>query len=192
MIVNSYDKRRSLLEQNLKPSRYKHSLGVADTAVELARRFGVAEDKARLAGLLHDCARMYEADSFIAEAQKRGIAIGEIEMKSPLLLHAYVGAYVARELYAIDDAEILQAIWSHTVGSRNMTTLDKIVYFADMIEPSRNYPEVKYLRNLAKEADLDECMLAGLTASIIFVAQQGGLLHPATIDARNELLLNKR
>ena len=109
----------------------------------------------------------------------------------PLLLHAYVGAYLVYEIYGVDDAAVAQAIWRHTVGGENMTALDKIVYFADMIEPSRAYPEVEKLRGLARTAPLDEMMLVGLTDSILFVVQKGGLIHPDTVTARNELILGE-
>lgn len=191
-ITKSYDEMRAILEQRLSPARYRHSLGVADTAAALARRFGMSEERARVAGLLHDCARAYETAQLPAEARRRGIPVGKIEAAMPLLLHAYVGAYLIYEVYGVDDAVVAQAVWRHTVGGENMTALDKIVYFADMIEPSRAYPEVEKLRELARTASLDEMVLAGLTESVRFVIQKGGLLHPDTIAARNELILGKR
>ena len=125
----------------------------------------------------------------VAEADKRRIAYGPIEHAMPLLLHAYLGAARVRECYDVDDDAICQAIYRHTVGGRGMTRLDKIVWFADMIEPNRAYPEVEMLRKLSREASLDEMLLVGLTESIKFVAQKGTMLHPDTIAARNELLL---
>lgn len=109
----------------------------------------------------------------------------------PLLLHAYVGAYLIYEDYGVDDARIAQAIWRHTVGGNSMTALDKIIYYADMIEPSRVYPGVEHLRELARTVSLDAMVLVGLTESIRFVLQRGGLVHPDTVTARNELLLEQ-
>ena len=148
------DEMRRTLQSRLKKSRFAHSIGVADTAVKLAKRFGVDEEKAYIAGLLHDCAREFENDELPAEAAKRGIEIGEVEREMPLLLHSYIGAMMIKEIYGVDDPEISQAIWRHTVGGRNMTKLDKIIYFADMIEPNRDYPGVNELRQLAQTADL--------------------------------------
>lgn len=187
-----YESMRSLLQKSLKPSRYEHSLGVAETAAALARRFGVAEEQARVAGLLHDCAREFPNENLIAEAEARQIVVEPIERQMPLLLHAYVGAKLVREKYGVDDTAVSQAIWRHTVGGADMTKLDKIIWFADMIEPRRDYPGVEELRALAQTADLDAMVLAGLTQSIIFVAQRGGLIHPATITARNEILLRNK
>lgn len=191
-ISMEYEEMRSLLQESLKTSRYEHSLGVAETAVALARRFGVDEKQARIAGLLHDCAREFPNENLIAEAEKRLIMVEAIERQMPLLLHAYVGARLVREKYGVDDAAVEQAIWRHTVGGAQMTKLDKIIWFADMIEPGRNYPGVEELRALARTAGLDEMLLAGLTQSIIFVAQRGGLIHPATVLARNEILLRNK
>ena len=191
-MTKSYEDMRALLEQHLSPGRYRHSLGVAETAVAIARRFGMNEERARVAGLLHDCGRVYKTDDLLKEARQRGIPIGKIESAMPLLLHAYIGAYLIYEVYGVNDAVIAQAVWRHTVGGANMTALDKIIYYADMIEPSRDYPEVERLRELSRTASLDEMMLVGLTESILFVAQNGGLIHPDTITARNELLLEQR
>lgn len=184
------DEMRRELQRRLKKSRFAHSIGVANTAVKLAKKFGVDEDKAYIAGLLHDCAREFENEDLPAEAVKRGIKIGEVENVAPLLLHSYIGAQMVTEIYGVDDKEIIQAIYRHTVGAKNMSALDKIIYFADMIEPNRNYPGVDKLRDLAETSNnLDEIILTAMNESIIFVIQKGTLIHPATIDARNYLLL---
>lgn len=185
----TYEEMQAELEKRLKPARYRHSLGVAQTAAELAARFGQDGEQARLAGLLHDCAREFPNDCLLEEAAKRGLPIGPVERSMPLLLHAPLGACRLREVYGVQDPAIAQAIARHTVGGPQMTALDKIIWFADMIEPGRDYPEVKRLRRLAREATLDEMLLAGLSDSIIFVVQQGHLVHPDTVLARNEILL---
>lgn len=182
---------RRELQRRLKKNRFAHSIGVANTAVKLAKRFNVDETTAYIAGLLHDCAREFENDDLSAQAKIRGIDIGDIERAMPLLLHAYIGAQMIKEVYGVDDATIAQAIYRHTVGAANMTPLDKIIYFADMIEPNRNYPGVERLRDLAATADLDEILLTAFSESIIFVVQKGSLVHPDTVAARNFLLLNK-
>ena len=109
------------LKDRLKESRYLHSLGVAETSVQLAVRFGVDQEKAYLAGLLHDCAREFENDQLLLEAEERGIPVGEVERAMPLLLHSYVGAKYVSECYGVEDAEISQAIARHTVGGSSMT-----------------------------------------------------------------------
>ena len=183
---------RRELQRRLKRGRFAHSIGVANTAVKLAKRFGVDETKAYVAGLLHDCAREFENDELPAQATLRGIKISDVERATPLLLHAYISAKMITEIYGVDDAEISQAIHRHTVGAADMTPLDKIIYFADMIEPNRNYPGVEKLRALAETADLDEILLTAFSETIIFVVQKNSLVHPDTVAARNFLLLHKR
>ena len=185
------DEMRRELQRRLKKSRFAHSIGVANTAVTLAKKFGVDETKAYVAGLLHDCAREFENDELPAQAERYGIEIGEVERAMPLLLHSYIGAKMIKKIYGVDDAEIEQAIYRHTVGAPNMTALDKIIYFADMIEPNRNYPGVENLRALVETKTLDEILLTALSESIIFVVQKNSLVHPDTVAARNFLLLNK-
>ena len=186
----NFEEMKKKLQSRLKPSRFEHSVGVAETAAFLARRFHVDEEKAMIAGLLHDCARQYANEQLPSEAERRGIAIGTVERDMPLLLHAYVGARLIAEEYGVKSPEIAQAIYRHTVGGHNMTALDKIIYFADMIEPHRSYPEVEELRRLSREAGLDEMVLEGLNQSIVFVVKKGHLLHPDTIAARNDIILS--
>ena len=187
----NYEECKAELDKRLKRSRFLHSVGVADTAAFLAERFGLDVEKARLAGLLHDCAREFSNDDMISEAEKRGIAIGDVERSMPLLLHAPLGARRAEEIYGVKDADILRAIERHTVGASGMTPLDKVIYFADMMEPTRDYPGVEELRRAAREDSLDDMTLEGLSRSISFVVEKGHLIHPDTVIARNELLLMK-
>lgn len=185
--MNVEDMKRTL-KSGLKESRYLHSLGVADTAVILAKKFNADTDKAYIAGLLHDAAREFKNEDLIDEAKKRNIAIGEVEAKMPLLLHANIGAVLVGEKYEVTDKDICRAIETHTVAGQNMTVLQKIIYFADMIEPNRDYPGVDELREFAKNHTLDEIMFKALSESILFVIEKKGLIHPATIVARNELI----
>lgn len=187
-----YETMKQELEGRLKPTRFRHSLGVSETAVHLARRFGLDEQQARVAGLLHDCAREFPNEAMIAEAEKRHLSIGPVERSMPLLLHAPLGSRRVREIYGVDDPDVEQAIARHTVGGAHMTPLDKIIWFADMIEPNRDYPGVEKLRKLAREATLDEMLLAGLSDSLSFVIAKRHLIHPDTVLARNEILLKMK
>lgn len=177
------------LEKKLPHRRFVHTKGVAEVAGCLARRYGVDPEQAELAGWLHDCARVYPTSALIDECARRTIAIAPIDEASPILLHAPLGAYLARDVYGITDEVVLDAVRYHTVGRENMTRLEHIVYLADMIEPSREYDGVEVLRRLA-EKDLTQAMIAAFDQSIQHVIRMGGLIHPNTILARNELLLN--
>lgn len=175
---------KEILKSRLKEKRYIHSLGVMETAGELAERFGEDINRAKLAGLVHDCAK--NITDFPAVCKKYAYTPDEIEQKNPELLHAPLGALMLYDLFGIDDIEIKDAVRYHTVARRNMTKLDKIIYLSDMIEPSRKFDGVDELRQLAK-IDLDKAMLAALDQSLMFVIKKGALAHPNTLFARNEL-----
>jgi predicted HD superfamily hydrolase involved in NAD metabolism len=135
--------------------RYAHSVRVARCADLLAQRHDIDSRKARLAGLLHDLARLYSPERLLAECAARGIRIGAVEREHPVLLHARLGAALARELFGVEDGEVLSAISKHTTGAREMSPLDCAVYLADSLEPSRSFPERGELWQLALR-DLDE------------------------------------
>jgi predicted HD superfamily hydrolase involved in NAD metabolism len=129
--------------------RYEHSVRVARCAELLAQRHGLDARKARLAGLFHDLARLYSPERLLAEASARGISIGEAERRHPMLLHARLGAAIAREHFGVEDAEVLSAIEKHTTGAAEMSPLDCAVYLADSLEPNRSFPERGELWQLA-------------------------------------------
>jgi predicted HD superfamily hydrolase involved in NAD metabolism len=184
-----FNKMKDMLRTRLKGTRYRHSIGVCETAVKMAERFGVKVEKARIAGLLHDCAREIPLENMRQEAEARHIPYTEVERQMPILLHAYIGAWLCKERYGVDDKEILDAVYRHTTGGAGMTALDKIIYIADMIEPNREYPGVDELRNIVEKASLDEAVLAGFDRSISFIVRKRRMIHPDTVLARNEILL---
>ncbi|MBE5765445.1 MAG: nicotinate (nicotinamide) nucleotide adenylyltransferase [Clostridiales bacterium] len=126
------------VQKRLKPSRLFHTAGVVATAVSYAKRLGENADNARIAALLHDIAK-YEAATNYPECE---IPVGAPES----VKHQYIGAYIANKEFGIDNQDVLNAIRYHTTGRPDMSTLEKIVFIADLLEPSRRYGEVDYLR----------------------------------------------
>lgn len=172
----------------LKEGRFKHSLSVRDTAVKLAKMYSVNVDKARIAGLVHDCAKNMSDEEILALVKKKSIVIDEISLKAPQLLHGVAGAFVAETVFGVHDTEILDAISYHTTGRKNMTLLDKIIYIADYVEPLRNFDGVDKLRKSVHN-DLNEALLLCCNNTINYVISKGELLHQNTVDVRNDLLL---
>ena len=117
--------------------------------------------------------------------EKYGIQLDELEQKTLKLLHSKTGAAVARDMFGVDD-EIYSAIWYHTTGHADMSKLEKIIYLADYIEPSRDFPGVDGLRNVCYE-DLDKGLLKGLEMTIEEMTAMGNPVHRATIEARDAL-----
>lgn len=175
------------LTNNLSERRYKHVLGVAKTAKELASLNGVDENKAELAAMLHDIAKEMPVDEQMRILKKNNFNITEIEKASLQVLHGFVGEFLAREKFNINDEEVLKAVAYHTTGKANMTKLEKIIYIADYIEPTRNYPGVEELREVTYK-DLDKGVLMGINNTIKLLLDKDGVIHPLTIEARNYLL----
>ena len=169
----------------LKHKRIPHVLGTEQEAVRLAERYGADVEKARVAALLHDCTKKLSMEEQLALCEKYGIQLDELEQKALKLLHSKTGAAIARDMFGVDD-EIYSAIWYHTTGHANMTKLEKIIYLADYIEPTRDFPGVDELRNVCYE-DLDKGLLKGLEMTIEEMTAMGNPVHHATIEARDAL-----
>ena len=169
----------------LKHKRIPHVLGTEQEAVRLAERYGADVEKARRAALLHDCTKKLSMEEQLALCEKYGIQLDELEQKALKLLHSKTGAAIARDMFGVDD-EIYSAIWYHTTGHANMTKLEKIIYLADYIEPTRDFPGVDELRNVCYE-DLDKGLLKGLEMTIEEMTAMGNPVHHATIEARDAL-----
>ncbi|HTX02476.1 MAG TPA: bis(5'-nucleosyl)-tetraphosphatase (symmetrical) YqeK [Candidatus Acidoferrales bacterium] len=162
--------------------RYAHTLRVARMAVRLARRYGENVERALLAGMLHDLARLYTPERLLAESRSRGLAVSAFEEAHPRVLHARLGAELAKEQFGQSDERILSAIRYHTLGAGTMTTLDAIVYLADSLEPGRDFEQRADLERLSFR-DLDAAMRATLLATTAFHGNSGKSIAPETAAA---------
>ena len=176
------------LANELRPARFRHCRDVSQTAVRLAERWDADIEKARLAGILHDCARNLKGEELLKTSRQFGMIPSPLELLQPALIHAPLGAIIAERRFGISEPQILQAIRRHTTGAPQMTLLDKVIYLSDCIEPGRNFSGVRKIRDMAVE-DLDAAVLLAYEHSILFVVANGGLLHPHTVEGRNSLLM---
>lgn len=179
------DRLRPIALSYLKPKRMPHVLGTEQEAVRLARQYGADETQARVAALLHDCTKKLDMDRQLTLCAQYHIQLDDLERHALKLLHAKTGAAIARDVFGVDD-EIYNAIWWHTTGHAHMTLLEKVIYLADYIEPSRNFPGVDKLRAVCYK-DLDEGLLMGLEMTIEEMTEMGNPVHHATIEARDAL-----
>lgn len=160
---------RKSMEKELDSKRYEHTLGVAYTAVALAMCYDVDLIKAETAGLLHDCAKCLSDEKKISICKKNNMEINTVEIRNPYLLHAKAGSCIAHKKYGIDDQDILNAILNHTTGRPGMSKLEKIIYIADYIEPSRKQaPNLAEVRKLAFQ-DLDKALLKILFDTLNYI-----------------------
>ena len=173
------------LKENLKPSRYTHTLGVAYTAACLAMRYGEDMERAYMAGLLHDCAKCFNLEETHELCHRYGISLDGILGRSPQLIHQELGPYIARDWYEMDDAGILSAIRYHTTGTPNMSLLEQIIFVADYMEPNRRMiPGLPEIRKLAF-VDLNQCTTKVLANTISYLETEGGEICQDTIDTYN-------
>lgn len=171
---------REQLKLDLKPSRYEHTEGVAYTACALAMRYHIDQNRAMIAGLLHDCAKYLDKDQSLELLQYTDLKATEYEIASPQLLHAKCGMILAQEKFKIKDDKILHAILVHTTGAPAMGPLDKIIYIADYIEPNRSEaPNLDEIRALAF-INLDQCLLKILENSMNYLKETGKVIDPRT------------
>jgi nicotinate-nucleotide adenylyltransferase len=157
-------------------------MGAVRMAVDLAARYGVDPEKARLAALLHDCAKVGKAEQ-LRLAETLGVDVSEYLKISVSIIHGPVGAELARQTYGVTDPEVLDAIRYHTLTRVGMTALEKLVYLADKIEYTRDYEELPALR-AAAERGLDEGVLACMEAGLREITEEkNAKLHPALLEA---------
>ena len=168
-----------LVKKRLPDNRYAHVVGVLNTATALAIRFGVPEDKAQTAAILHDVAKFSDRDwmKFIIEKEKMDPLLLEYHAE---LWHAPVGAYVAWYEFGVKDEDILNAIRYHTTGRAGMSDLEKVIYIADLVEPNRKFKGVEELRQL-KEQGLDVMMEACVKHSIDFLVSKNQPVYPDSL-----------
>jgi predicted HD superfamily hydrolase involved in NAD metabolism len=179
-----------IVKEQLTEHRYQHTLGVMETAIQLAKQYGADVKKAELAAIFHDYAK------FRSKEEMKQIIL-EQNMPNDLLVyntelwHAPVGAYLVKTEVGIQDEDILNAIRYHTSGRANMTLLEKIVYVADYIEPGRIFPGVDEVRELAQQ-DLDKALIKALQNTIQFLLKKNQPIYPDTIHTYNSLIMEHK
>jgi predicted HD superfamily hydrolase involved in NAD metabolism len=162
--------------------RYAHCVRVARMSENLARRHGADPSKARIAGMLHDLARLYPANRLLRESEQYGVAIDAYARDNPIVLHGPLSARLARDQFGITDPEVLSAIAKHTLADAEMSTLDCILYLADSLEPGRDFAERAELADLAAR-DLRAAMGATIASSLRYVTQRQLPIAPQTAAA---------
>lgn len=177
------------MKEHLSDERYIHCLGTAECAKDLAKQFNENEEKAYIAGLLHDCAKCFDTEKLL-EIIKQHLDVDKNEMMNYKTLHAPVSAYCAQKDFGICDDEILSAIRWHTLGKKEMTNFEKIIFLADKIEPNtrdKEYRE-KICKILKEDNGLNKALLKCYKETIKSLVKRELKICPLTIDIYNSLL----
>lgn len=181
----------ALVKPHLTDHRYTHTVGVTDTAIKLANRYGANSEQAELAGIFHDYAKFRnkeEMRTLVKEKLTNDINILEYGSE---LLHAPCGAYYVKHEIGIKDEEILNAIRYHTTGREGMTLLEKVIFLADYIEPGRDFKGVDEVRELA-DIDLDKAIIQMLVNTISFLMKRQQRVFPTTIETYNDFVKKQK
>ncbi|MDT8861438.1 bis(5'-nucleosyl)-tetraphosphatase (symmetrical) YqeK [Alkalihalobacillus sp. MEB130] len=180
----------AIVKLQLTDHRYQHTLGVVDTAIELAKRFGADEEKAEIAAIFHDYAKFRDKEEMKRIVQEKLTEKSFLDYGDELL-HAPCGAYLVQHEVGIDDQELLNAIYYHTTGRPEMTVLEKVVFLADYIEPGRQFKGVEEVRVLA-QTNLDDAILQTLENTIFFLMKRRQRVFPDTLATFNQLVKQKK
>jgi len=177
----------SWLSQSISKKRLAHVLSVVKEAEYLAKLYGANLEKCRLAALLHDCAKEMSLEEMqkICEREKF-LDLSEKDLQNGEILHGFVASVLVKEKFEIQDKEVLEAIRYHTVGKVGMSLVGKIVYIADAIEQTRNYPSVKEIREKTYK-DLRQGILMEIEHKLEYLTSIGAILHPNTLEWKKSL-----
>lgn len=184
-----YDEYVGILEDHLSEYRVFHSRCVAKSARRLAEKYGGDPEKMFVAGLLHDVMKEAGEEETLEFCDRHGIELTPLERRSPKLWHAITGSVYVRTVMGITDPEIVVPIRYHTTGRAGMTLGEKILFIADFISADRDYSDVDVMREKAGSS-LEDAMLYGLGYTIDELAQRRKAIHPDTVDAYNDIILN--
>ena len=122
----------------LTEKRRYHTAMVIATALKLCKSAGVDKKKAELAALLHDVAKYQNAELYPEFFVEKGVPSS--------VVHQFLGAHIVKTILKITDVDIVNAVKYHTTGRPNMSNLEKLIFIADLIEPTRNFTGVEKLR----------------------------------------------
>lgn len=173
---------------NMDAKRFEHCIGVSETSRKLARLNNYDEDKAALAGFIHDYAKQIPNERFIEVIKTEGFDLDLLNYNRAIW-HGIVGTYFIQKDLKITDPEILTAIKRHTTGDVEMSTLDKIVFVADFIEPHRDFPGVEEARKISFK-DLDAGVGYELAHTLEFLVKNRQKIYPKTLEAYNTWAIN--
>lgn len=195
---NTLDMLRSDLSEHISEKRLSHSLAVEQEIFQLCKLFELSDTttmKLRAAAILHDITKQKNTEEQIVLCKEFNLRISNDDVRSPKVFHSLTGAYTAKKLYPeFIDRTIFNAIKYHTTGKENMSIEEKLLYLADYIEPTRDFPDCIKLREYFYSASefnskhLFCTLLLSFDMTLANLTEEKCYIHPATIKARNGIL----
>ncbi len=186
MNIGEYKK---IIKPLMSEYRYTHSVNVSKEAVKLAKRYGADEEKAAVAGILHDITKEMPKEQQLQIILDSGIILDDIQKNAPKLWHGLSGSLYIKKHLGIDDDDILNAICFHTTGRAGMSVLEKIIFVADFTSEERTYKGVATMRKKSKKS-LEDAMLYGFKFTFSDLSSRELAIHPDELYCYNEIVLN--
>lgn len=184
------DEYKNIIKSKMGDYRYTHCLNVSKEAKKLAKLYGADEEKAALAGILHDITKEMPKEEQLKIITDSGIILDNIQKNAPKLWHGISGSVYVKNNLNIDDEDILNAIRYHTTGRAGMSLLEKIIFVADFTSQERTYKGVSTMRKKSRKS-LDEAMLYGFKFTFTDLSKREIAIHPDELDCYNEIVLSK-
>ena len=189
----NFNELKEIVKSKMSLKRFTHTRGVVEMSEKLAKIYNANIEKCKVAALLHDICKEMNME-YIKNICKNNFIneLSEEDLENNEILHGFAGAYYVKNELGINDKEILNAIKYHTVGAKDMTLLEKIVYIADAIEYGRNYPSVVEIREETFK-NLDKGILMEIEHKEEYLESIGKKSHSNTDELKKEILkeLNK-
>ena len=179
------------LKKMMTKTRYQHACRVSLLAQKIAERHHLPLQKVIISALTHDCAKDYSIEELKELIGRYGIKLNKVEKSIPQIWHAYVGAELVKDIFMVDDWEMLDAIRYHSTASSKLGLIGKVVYIADKIEPNRRLAKINKLQEKVWE-DIDLTMLELLSMELQYLICNGLIIHPHTLEARNKILMDRK
>lgn len=187
MNIDSYKK---IIKSIMSEYRYKHSVNVAKEAVRLAKKYGADEEKAAIAGILHDITKENTKEEQLQIMSDGGIILDSVQKISSKLWHGISGSVYIRDNLGITDEDILNAVKYHTTGHAGMSVLEKVIFVADFTSEERDYSGIRTIRKKADKS-LEEAMLYGLQFTLKDLSKRALIIHPDALACYNEIVISK-
>ena len=180
---------KKIIKSMMSENRYNHCVNVSKEAVKLAKRYGGDEEKAAIAGILHDITKEMPKEEQLQIMLDSGIILDDIQKNAPKLWHGISGSVYIKKHFGIEDEDILNAICYHTTGRAGMSLLEKIIFVADFTSEERTYKGVATMRKKSRKS-LEDAMLYGFKFTFSDLSSRELAIHPDELSCYNEIVLN--
>ena len=180
---------KKIIKSMMSENRYNHCVNVSKEAVKLAKRYGGDEEKAAVAGILHDITKEMPKEEQLQIMLDSGIILDDIQKNAPKLWHGISGSVYIKKHFGIEDEDILNAICYHTTGRAGMSLLEKIIFVSDFTSEERTYKGVATMRKKSRKS-LEDAMLYGFKFTFSDLSSRELAIHPDELACYNEIVLN--